>query len=125
MNFALLLKTSNKDIERVLTCTCVNHFCHCTGLEISFEQPQYSIREGETLSPVMRLQFRETQNPFTVTFYPVSITTAKTEFEVGDFIMSSVIDEATAGELGFSQFELVKCTTCIIGYHIFIRCTIA
>ena len=86
---------------------CIHHFCHCVGLEISFVEPQYSIREGEALSPVLRLQFRETQNPLTVTLYPVSITTAKTEFEVEDFIMSSDIDEATAGELHGFAFVLL------------------
>ena len=67
-------------------------------LEINFEESQYSVQEGETL-PMMRLQFKKAQNPFTVAFYPVSITRAMTEFKLGDFIMFSNINEATAGKL--------------------------
>ena len=69
----------------------------CTELEISFEESQYSIIEGETLSKEIKLQFRGTQSPFTVTLYPVSITAANTDFDVGDFIAPEGSSEAAAG----------------------------
>ena len=70
-------------------------------LEINFEDDDYSIEEGGTLNSVIRLQFRQNQNPFTVRLCPVSIDTAEA-MNLGSFIDSDTIDDisrATAGEL--------------------------
>ena len=55
------------------------------------------MQEGESEGAIMKLQFTETQNPFTVTFFPVSISNAILYYSVADFIMSTDTDEATAG----------------------------
>ena len=72
-----------------------------TGLEINFVEPDYSIEEGGTLSTVIRFQFRQNQNPFTVRLCPLSIDTAE-YMNLGVFIDSDTIDEisrATPGGL--------------------------
>ena len=72
-----------------------------TGLEINFENDDYSIEEGGTLNSVIRLQFRQNQNSFTVRLCPVSIDTAEA-MNLGSFIDSDTIDEisrATPGGL--------------------------
>ena len=69
----------------------------CTGLEINFQKPVYSILEGSPLS--VTVQFRPTQSPFTFTVKPVSIASAETS-GLGDFIYFDNIREdsgATAG----------------------------
>ena len=48
-----------------------------TGLEINFEESDYSIEEGGTLSTDIHFQFRGTQNPFSVRICPVNISTAE------------------------------------------------
>ena len=71
-----------------------------TGLEINFEESDYSIEEGGTLSTDIRFQFRGNQNPFTVRLCPVDIDTAEA-LDLGFFIDSDSIDiisRATAGE---------------------------
>ena len=45
----------------------------CAGLEINFEEFEYPIVEGESLNSRIRLEFRANQNPFTITFRPVTI----------------------------------------------------
>ena len=70
-----------------------------TGLEINFEESDYSIEEGGTLSTDIRFQFRGTQNPFTVTLTPVDIDTAEA-LGLGFFInfyFNSAIFRATSG----------------------------
>ena len=46
---------------------------HIIGLEIQFEDIDYPIEEGSGLSDPIRLLFRTNQNPFTITFSPVTI----------------------------------------------------
>ena len=79
-----------------------HHFIsfHITGLQINFEESDYSIEEGGTLSNI-RLQFRNNQNPFTVTLTPVDIDTAEA-LGLGFFINSyfnSAIFRATSGNV--------------------------
>ena len=67
-----------------------------TGLEINFEESDYSIEEGRALSPDIRLH---NQNPFTVTLTPVDIDTAEA-LGLGffiDFYYNSAISRATSG----------------------------
>ena len=50
----------------------------CLALQINFRESDYSIVEGsDELSSIITLQFRETQNPFTVRLSPVAIDTAE------------------------------------------------
>ena len=79
----------------------INVYLLVTVLEINFEEDDYSIEEGRTLSTVIRLQFRQNQNPFTVRLCPVSIDTAEA-MNLGSFIDSDTIDiisRATPGGL--------------------------
>ena len=72
-----------------------------TGLEINFEEDDYSIVEGGTLSTIIRFQFRQNQNSFTVRLCPLSIEDAE-DMNLGFFIDSETIDEisrATPGRL--------------------------
>ena len=74
---------------------------HLTGLEINFEELDYSIEEGGTLSTDIRFQFINNQNPFTIRLCPVDIDTAEA-LGLSFFIDSDYIDiisRATAGEL--------------------------
>ena len=45
-------------------------------LEINFEETHYYVTEGDSRLPTLRLQFRRTQNPFTMTLFSVTITEA-------------------------------------------------
>ena len=75
-------------------------FVHLTGLEINFEESDYSIEEGGTLSTNIRFQFRNNQNPFSVRLCPVNIDIVEAS-GLGRFINSGDIDiisRATAGE---------------------------
>ena len=56
-----------------------------TGLEINFEELNYSIEEGGTLSTGIRFQFRGNQIPFTVHLCRVNISTAEA-LDLGFFI---------------------------------------
>ena len=67
-----------------------------TGLQINFEESDYFIEEGGTLSTDIRFQFRNNQNPFTVTLTPVDIDTAEA-LGLGFFINSYDISRATSG----------------------------
>ena len=69
-------------------------------LQINFEEFDYSIEEGGTLSTDIRLQFRNNQNPFTVTLTPVDIPTAEAlglEFFIDSGNIIDIV-RATAGE---------------------------
>ena len=77
---------------------------YCIVLEINFEEPAYRLREGDPQLPPIRLLFRRTQSPITVSLFPVSITEAidPAGFNMGDFIPSG-ISEATPGTNVLSQ----------------------
>ena len=69
------------------------------GLEVNFERCDYSIEEGGTLRTNIRLQYRNNQNPFTVTLSPLSVNTTEI-LGLGLFINSDntdIISRATAG----------------------------
>lgn len=71
--------------------------CHSV-LEINFEEADYSIEEGIDLSQSIRMQFRATQNDFTLILCPLSIGEAE-EQNVGRFIdFSSIESRATSGD---------------------------
>ena len=69
------------------------------GLEINFEESDYSIEEGGTLNTNIRFQFRNNQNAFSLNLTPVDIDTAEA-LGLGFFIYSGDIDtiyRATSG----------------------------
>lgn len=61
-------------------------------LQINFEEADYSFREGSVNPLVIRVQFRETQIPFSLILSPLSIGQARelsstdTDFRVSNFI---------------------------------------
>ena len=65
------------------------------GLEIDFEEADYSITEGSGLSAPIRLQFTNNQNPFNIRFSAVNITNAEGK-GVGSFIIEEEA-RATSG----------------------------
>ena len=74
----------------------------CIELEINFDQPEYSFTEGEAVIQAIKVQFRRTQVPFTLTLYPVSYTEAVENFQVNNFIIEPPqreLEMATAGEI--------------------------
>ena len=71
--------------------------CHFIGLEINIEEADYSILEDAANNPVIRLQFRRTQSPFTLTITPASINNLDPfDFNAGNFISIPTIPEAIA-----------------------------
>ena len=78
-----------------------NSYLLVTGLEINFEEDDYSIEEGGTLSTVIRFQFRQNPNSFTVRLCPLSIDDTE-DMNLGFFIDSEIINgisRATPGRL--------------------------
>ena len=69
-------------------------------LEINFEESDYSITEGSGLSTPIRLQFRNNQNAFTITFSPVTIDAVEGMGLVALFINSATIEEEARAEPG-------------------------
>ena len=70
------------------------------GLEINFEESDYSIGEGSGLNTQIRLQFRNNQNAFNVTFSPVTIKVVEDMGLGADFINSDTIEEESRAEPG-------------------------
>ena len=61
------------------------------GLEINFQESDYAIEEGGTLSTDIRLQFRNNQSPFTIRLCPIDIDTTE-DMGLGFFVDSGEID---------------------------------
>ena len=80
--------------------TIILHQCTIIGLEINFEESDYSIAEGSNLSTPIRLQFRNNQNPFTITFTPVTIDDVEDMGLGANFINSDTIEEEYRAEPG-------------------------
>ena len=73
-----------------------------TELEINFDQLDYSFTEGVASVPDIKVQFKRTQNPFTLMLYPVSHREAVKRFRVDSFIFDPPQTEtegATAGKI--------------------------
>ena len=77
------------------------------GLEINFEESDYSILEGSGLSTPIRLQFRNTQNAFTITFSPVTIDAVEDMGLGRNFINSDTIEERSRAEPG--EVLVIRC----------------
>ena len=83
------------------------------GLEINFGETDYSIDEDGTLSTEIRLQFRNNQNPFTITLSAVSINTTE-ELDLGFFINSDDISFISRATSGTYKYVLLPICTYII-----------
>ena len=56
---------------------------------MNFDQLDYSFTEGVASVPEIKVQFKRTQNPFTLMLYPVSHREAVERFHVDNFIINS------------------------------------
>ena len=73
---------------------------HFTVLNINFRETDYVVNEGDKGGLII-LRLRETQNPFTVTLHPVTITEARDPagINVSLFVAAVPADaQATAGK---------------------------
>ena len=71
-----------------------------TGLEINFEESDYFITEASGISTPITLQFRPNQNPFNITFTPVTIDAVEGMDLGSTFICSETIEEEARAEPG-------------------------
>ena len=77
-------------------------FLFCAGLKINFDQSHYFFTEGMVSGPEIKVQFKRTQNSFTLTLYPVSLIDAVDKFHVENFIVDPPqldVERATAGKI--------------------------
>ena len=85
-----------------MSTVAINIFCSiCIELEINFDQLEYYFTEGEPGAQDIKVQFRRTQNRFTLTLYPASHTEAIQRFSVQNFVGAlpeEVVDSATSGK---------------------------
>ena len=85
--------------------TCA-YFCHCTVLNINFQESDYSFDEDDAVSGIS-VRYRRTQSPFTLRLFPVNITEG--ERRVGDFItIDATTSVATAGECDILDIQLLQ-----------------
>ena len=69
-------------------------------MEINFEESDYAVEEGRGLNVPIRLQFRNNQNAFNVTFTPVTIDAVEDMGLGANFINSETIEEVSRAESG-------------------------
>ena len=62
---------------------------HSVGLEITFEEADYSTQEGDITNPEIRLRIRRTRSPFTMTITPASLQDINQRF---NFVAENFID---------------------------------
>ena len=78
-------------------------YAYCfTELQINFEELDYSIDEGDSTANLITMQYRRTENDFTLRLTPVSIADSETMYDVVAFVDPADIDEearATAGDI--------------------------
>ena len=75
----------------MLQCTLCNVFA---GLEIHFDELEYSVSEDGTLTKPITVQFKRTQREFVLSLSPVSIDNVEANFNITDFIDTDSIGEA-------------------------------
>ena len=79
---------------------------------INFDLPEYSFVEGEPGAQDIRVQFRRTQNPFTLILYPVSHTEAMESYNIENFVGAppeEEVDRATSGKIYIIFIQHVPC----------------
>ena len=79
-------------------------YAYCfTELHINFEEwDYYSIDEGDSTANLIVMQYRRTENDFTLRLTPVSIADSESMYDVMTFVYPADIDEearATAGDI--------------------------
>lgn len=79
---------------------------------MNFEEDSYTITEGETVyRPDIRLHYRNTQRPFNVSLFAVTISGAINMFNASNFINTEYVDsEATEGKCGSVQLLFLDVT---------------
>ena len=79
-----------------------------TELEINFDQLDYSITEGGSSAQEIRVEFRRTQNPFTLILYPISHSEA-VYYHVDSFIGETPGDDerATSGKFNYMSSNII------------------
>ena len=86
-------------------------YAYCfTELQINFEELDYSINEGESTANVITMQYRRTENDFTLRLTPVSIADSESMYDVMPFVDPADIDEearATAGDIYANRFVCI------------------
>ena len=87
-------------VTKCVMYTIILHQSTYKGLEINFEESDYAIGEGSSLSTPIRLQFRINQNAFNITFSPVTIDTVEGMGLGANFINSETIEEEARAEPG-------------------------
>ena len=73
-----------------------------TELQINFEELDYSIDEGDSTANLITMQYRRTENDFTLRLTPVSIADSESMYDVVAFVDPADTDEearATAGDI--------------------------
>lgn len=89
-------------IQKLCMCPSLLQFTSIftiVGLEINFEESTYFITEADTSDPHIRLQFRRTQNPFTIFLFSVNIVDMNQAINIEDYVyVYSEANSATAGE---------------------------
>ena len=74
----------------------------CTGLEINFDEVDYSTDEGDIMGLNISLSLRETQAPFKMELIPVTIDVARQQYDLDDFLTLSEIQndqKALSGDI--------------------------
>ena len=86
-------------------------YAYCfTELQINFEELDYSIEEGESTADLITMQYRRTENDFTLRLTPVSIADSESMYDVVLFVDPDDIDEearATAGDVYADRFVCI------------------
>ena len=73
------------------------HLYPLVVLEINIKEVDYTIEEGGSENPIIRGQFRRTQNDFTLNLYPVNIAVALNRYKLQAFLPATFTDLATEG----------------------------
>ena len=78
-------------------------YAYCfTELQINFAKFDYCIDEGDSTANLIMMQYRRTENDFTLRLTPVSIADSESMYDVVAFVDPADIDEearATAGDI--------------------------
>ena len=86
-------------------------YAYCfTELQINFEELDYSIHEGDSTANLITLQYRRTENDFTLRLTPVSIADSESMYDVVAFVYPNDIEEetrATAGDIYADRFVCI------------------
>ena len=89
----------DSDANSNIVCTLILPFAE---LEINFYELDYSVVEGQSLENQISMQYRRTENEFSLTLTPLSIADSVAQFDLESFVDSNDIDEeerASPGEM--------------------------